>query len=166
MMGKPLFIAVTLVFVCLAVAVAQVNEPPLPPDLKIIPPGAGVSPRLGQLSGIWEGTWDYKAPPGGGGRLRLFPMDLMGRGVKIAIVEIKPPKVQAVYAFSGSPQKPGNWFRIKDASISGDSIVLSWGQPGRRKTVTLNPSGTSGEARASLQAETVTHVLNAVLKKK
>lgn len=165
-MIKSTFITGLLVILCLAVAAAQVNEPPLPPDLKIIPPGAGVSPRLAQLSGVWEGTWDFKAPLGGGGRLKTFPMDIMGRGVKIAIVEIKPPKVQAVYAFSGTPQKPGNWFRIKDASISGDSIVLKWGQPGRIKTVTLSPSGTPGEARATLQAETVDHALNAAMRKK
>ncbi len=165
-MRKTFILAVVLVFLCLSLAVAQVNEPPLPPDLKIIPPGSGVSPRLAQLSGIWEGTWDFKAPLGGGGRLKTFPMDIMGRGVKIAIVEIKPPKIQAVYAFSGTPQKPGQWFWIKDASISGDSIVLKWGQPGRIKTVTLSPSGTPGEARATLQAETVDHALNAVLRKK
>jgi hypothetical protein len=166
MMGKPLFLTITLVFVCLAVAVAQVDEPPLPPDLKIIPPGAGVPPRLVQLSGVWEGTWDFKEPLGGGGRLKTFSMDIMGRGVKIAIVEIKPANVQAVYAFSGSTQKPGNWFRIKDASISGDSIVLRWGQPGKKKTVTLSPAGSPGVARATLQAETVGHVLNATLRKK
>jgi hypothetical protein len=79
-MIKSTFIIGLLVILCLSVAVAQVDEPPLPPNLKIIPPGAGVSPRLAQLSGVWEGTWDFKAPQGGGGIRKLFPMDIMGRG--------------------------------------------------------------------------------------
>jgi len=154
-----------LVFWGLSVAVAQVTDPPLPANLKIIPPGAGVSPRLAQLSGIWEGSWNYEAPPGGGLR-KLFPMDMMGRGVRIAIVEITPPKVEAIYSLGGSPDRPGRWFGVRDASVSGDSIILKWGKPGRKKTVTLRPSGNPGVAHGTLQTETVAHVLKASLRKK
>jgi hypothetical protein len=72
----------------------------------------------------------------------------------------------AIYSLGGSPGTPGKWFRVRDASVSGDSIILKWGKPGRKKTVTLRPSGNPGVAHATLQAETVAHVLNASLRKK
>jgi hypothetical protein len=164
-MRKPALFAGTLVFLWLAVAGAQVNEPPLPPNLKIVPPGAGVAPRLAQLSGIWEGAWDYNAPAGGGS-LRLFPMDAIGRGLKIAVLEINPPQVEAIYSFGGSPTNPGKSFRVAEASIAGDAIVLKWGQPGKKKTVTLQSTGNPGVANATLQLESNAQVLKATLRKK
>jgi len=164
-MRKPIIVSGLLVFFCFSMAVAQVNEPPLPPNLKIIPPGAGVPPRLAQLSGVWEGAWDFNAPPGGGSR-HLFPMDILGRSVKIAIVNITPPKVVAIFSTGGSPSNPGKWFRVSDASVSGDSIVLRWGLPGKKKTLTLSPSGGPGVANATLQTEEVAHILRATLRKK
>jgi len=164
-MRRPVIITGILVLLSLSVAVAQVNEPPLPPDLKIMPPGAGVSPRLAQLSGIWAGAWEYRAPAGGG-HLRLFPMDAVGRGLKIAIVAINPPKVEAIYATGGSDKMPAKFFRVRDASVSGDDIVLKWGQSGNNKTLTLRPSGSPGVAHATLQFEHVAQVLQATLRKK
>jgi hypothetical protein len=169
MMRRPVIIAVVLVLLCLSVAVAQVNEPPLPPNLKIMPPGAGVSPHLAQLSGIWEGAWEYRAPAGGG-RLKLFTMDTavdaMGRGLKIAIIAINPPNVEAIYATGGSESMPGKFFRVRDASVSGDDIILKWGQPGKNKTLTLHPSGNPGVAHATLKFEHSAHVLHVTLRKK
>ena len=164
-MRKPFIIAVVLAFLGLSVALAQVNEPPLPPNLKIVPPAAGISPKLAQLSGIWEGAWDYNAPAGGGLK-RLYHMDVFGRGVKIAILEINPPKVEAIYSTSGSSQKPAKWFRVADASVSGDAIILKWGQPGKRKTVTLRPSGNPGLAHATYEFEKMANVQKATLRKK
>jgi hypothetical protein len=165
-MRKMVFIAAILVFLCLSGAVAQVHEPPLPANLEIKTPGADVSPRLAQLSGIWEGSWDYK--PGGtpGGGLSLLPMDVTGRGLKIAIIEIKPPRVMAIYSFGGSTDKPGKWFRVRDASISGDTIFLKWGKPGEKRTVTLSPSGNPNVANAIMKFEHSSRVLNATLRKK
>jgi len=154
-----------LVLISLSVAVAQINEPPLPPNLKIIPPGAEVPPRLAQLSGIWEGAWNFEAPSGGGSR-HLFQMDIMGRGFKIAVINITPPKVQAIFSSGGSPQNPGKWFLVRDGSVSQDSIVLKWGQPGKARTLTLTPSGTPGVAQASLQAEDFAHILKSTARKK
>jgi hypothetical protein len=165
MMRRPIIIAGILVLLSLSVAVAQVNEPPLPPNLKIMAPGAGVSPRLAQLSGIWEGAWEYRAPAGGG-RLKLFSMDAVGRGLKIAIIAINPPNVEAIYATGGSESMPGKFFRVRDASVSGDDIVLKWGQSGKNKTLTLRPSGNPGVAHATLKFEHVPQVLNATLRKK
>jgi hypothetical protein len=164
-MRKTLVLTGILVFLWLAGAVAQVNEPPLPPNLKIVPPAAGVSPKLAQLSGIWEGAWEYRAPAGGGTR-KLFPMDVMGRGVKIAVVEINPPKVEAIYSSGGSPTNPGKSFRVADASIAGEAIVLKWGQPGRQKTATLHAAGNPGMANATLQFENNAQVPKATLRKK
>ncbi len=154
-----------LVFLCLSVAAAQDHEPSLPPNLKIVPPGAGVPPAVAQLSGIWEGAWDYTAPPGGGSR-KVFAMDITGRGVKIAIVEITPPKVEALYVTSGSPGNPGKSFRVRDASVSGDAIILKWGQPGSAKTVTLRSSGSPGTVQATMQTEGTNKVHKATLRKK
>jgi hypothetical protein len=165
MVRKPGIIAATLVLLCFSMAAAQGNEPSLPPNLKIIPPGAGVSPRLAQLSGIWEGAWEYRAPAGGG-RLKLFPMDVVGRGLKIAIIAINPPNVEAIYSTGGSERMPGKFFRVRDASVSGDDIVLKWGPPGEEKTLTLRPSGSPGVAQATLKFEHVARVLQATLRKK
>lgn len=164
-MRKPFIIAVVLVFLCFSVAVAQVNEPPLPPNLKITPPGAGVSSRLAQLSGIWEGAWEYRAPAGGG-RLKLFSMDAVGRGFKIAIIAISPPNVEAIYSMGGAGNNPPKWFRVREASVTGDDIVLKWGQPGKMKTLTLRPSGNPGKAHATLKFEHVAEVLHATVRKK
>jgi hypothetical protein len=164
-MKKPLIIAVVLVFLCFSLALAQVNEPPLPPNLKITPPVAGVSPKLAQLSGIWEGAWEFRAPAGGG-RLKLFGMDTVGRGLKIAIVAITPPTVEAIYATGGSESMPGKFFRVREASVSGNDIILKWGPPGKNKTLTLSPSGSTGVAQATLKFEHVAQVLHATLRKK
>jgi hypothetical protein len=164
-MRKPFIFAGILVFLCLSVAVAQVNEPPLPPNLKIVPPAAGISPKLAQLSGIWEGAWEYRAPAGGG-RLKYVNIETVGRGLKIAIVAINPPKVEAIYATGGSDTMPGKFFRVRDASVSGNDIVLKWGEPGKGKTVTLSPSGNPGLANATLQYESKAQVQKATLRKK
>ncbi len=153
-------IALFLVGFCLSGAWAQPAEPTLPGNLKIEPPAAGVSPRLAQLSGIWEGTWDYLAPLGGGGGQKSFRMDEIGRGVKIAIVKITPPNVEAIYA------RPGKTFPVKEASVEGDSIVLRFGQPGGKKTVTLSPSGNPQVANATMSAEHKGRPLKATLRKK
>lgn len=164
-MRKPIVIAAILVFLCLSMAVAQVQEPPLPANLKIRPPAAGVSPQLAQLSGIWEGSWDYKAAGGPGGFMMVLPMDVTGRGLKIAIMEIKPPRVGAIYSYGGSTDKPGKWFRVRNASVSGDNIVLQWGKPGEKRTVNLRPSSPT-TANATLELEGSGKVLNATLRKK
>ena len=146
-----------LVFLCLSAAVAQ----ELAPDLKIVPPAAGVPPRLAQLSGIWEGAWESSIS----GKT-VVPMDAIGWGIKVAIVEITPPKVEAFYATSGSPGNPGKSFRVRDASIAGEAIVLKWGQPGEEKTITLTPSGKPGVAQATMETEGKTRVYKATLRKK
>jgi hypothetical protein len=162
---KPVVVAAILVFLCLSVAMAQVHEPPLPSQLQIKPPGAGVSPRLAQLSGIWEGSWDYE-PRGPGGGQALFPMDVTGRGLKIAIAGINPPRVKAIYSYGGSADQPGKWFRVRNASVSGDNIILKWGKPGEQRTVTLSPSGSPTTANATLQLEGTAKILRATLQKK
>ena len=165
-MRKPIVIAAILVFLCLSMAVAQVHEPPLPANLKITPPAGGVSPQLARLSGVWEGSWDYETGTGPGGGMMVFPMDITGRGVKIAIVDIKPPRVKAIYSFGGSTDKPGKWFRVRNASVSGDNIILKWGKPGEQRTVTLRPSASPTTANATLELEGAAKVLKATLQKK
>jgi len=152
-------LAVILVYSVLSGALAQPPEPSLPANLKIEPPAAGVSPRLAQLSGIWEGSWDYVVPPGGGGQ-RLFPMDVIGRELRIAIVRITPPNVKAIYA------RPGRSFQVSEASVAGDTIVLRWGQPGEKKTLTLSPTGDPKVAEAKLEIEGRAKALTAKLRKK
>lgn len=158
-------LAVILAYAALSGALAQSPEPSLPANLKIEPPAAGVSPRLAQLSGIWEGAWDYVAPPGGGGKM-LFQMDIIGRGLKIAIVAISPPTVEAIYSGGGDKDRPGKWFRVRNASVSGDSIILRWGPPGGQKTLTLRPSDNPGVAHATLESEGAPRPLKATLRKK
>ncbi len=165
-MGKPVLISGILVFLCISVALAQVNEPPLPANLQIRPPAAGVSPQLAQLSGVWEGSWDYDTGGGPGGGMSVFPIDITGWGLKIAIAAINPPRVKAIYSYGGSTNQPGKWFRVRNASISGDSIILKWGKPGEQRILTLRPSGSPTTANATLQLEGTAKVLKATLRKK
>jgi len=152
------FITICLGFLCLFAAAQE-----LPADLRIVPPGAGVSPRLAQLSGIWEGAWEYS--PKGPGAKNFVPLDVIGWGVKIAILEINPPKAKALYATSGSPGNPGKCFQVEDAAVSGDAIMLKFGQAGEKKTVTLSPSGNPGVAHATMQSERAALVHKATLRK-
>ncbi len=154
-----LIIAVFLLGFGLSGAWAQPSAPTLPDNLKIESPEAGISPRLAQLSGIWEGSWEYKAPPGGGGQ-KLFPMDIIGREVKIAIVKISPPHVEAIYA------RPGKSFRVKEASVEGDTIVLRFGKPGAKRTLTLSPTGNPQVTEAKLEFEGISQTVKAKLRKK
>lgn len=154
-----LVIAIFLVGFCLSGAMAQPSEPTLPDGLKIESPPAGISPRLAQLSGIWEGSWEYESRPGGGGQ-KLFSMDVMGRGVKIAIAKINPPNVQAVYA------SPGKTFQVREASVAGDTIVLRFGKPGAKRTLTLSPTDNPQVADAKLEYEEMGRTLKAKLRKK
>ena len=154
-----LIIAIFLVGFCLSGAMAQAPEPTLPDDLKIEPPSVGVSPRLAQLSGIWEGSWEYESRPGGGGQ-KLFSMDVMGRGVKIAIVKIAPPEVKAIYA------RPGKSFQVREVSVAGDTIVLRFGKPGAKRTLTLSPTDNPQVADAKLVFEEKGRPLKATLRKK
>lgn len=161
MMKKTGVLALAVILVCsgLSGAWAQHPEPSLPPNLQIEPPAAGVSPRLAQLSGIWEGSWDYVPGPGGGGHM-LFPMDAIGRELKIAIVKIAPPNVKAIYA------GPGKSFPVREASVAGDTIVLRWGKPGEKKTLTLSPTGNTQVAEAKMEIEGKGKALTAKLRKK
>jgi hypothetical protein len=155
-----LVLAILGVGLCLSGALAQPQELTLPDNLEIETPPAGVSPRLAQLSGIWEGSWNYVAPPAGGGGQKVFPMDVIGRGVKIAIVKITPSDVKAIYA------RPGKSFQIKEASVAGDTILLRWGKPGEKKTLTLIPTNNPQVANAKLEFEGMGRTLTAKLRKK
>jgi len=157
---------VFLVFFCFSGTLAQAQEPPLPGNLRIQPPGPGVSPQLAQLSGIWEGMWDYTPAGGPGGGMKLMQMDITGRGLKIAIIAIKPPRVRAIYSYGGSGTKPGKFFMVRNASVAGDTIILKWGKPGEKRTVTLRATGNPQVADAQMEAEGVARVLKATLRKK
>lgn len=157
---------VFLVFFCLSGVLAQIHEPPLPGNLKIQPPGPEVPPQLAQLVGVWEGMWDYAPAGDPGGGLFLGQMDITGRGLKIAIVKIKPPRVRAIYSYGGSAEKPGKFFMVRNASASGDSIILKWGKPGQKRTLTLGATGNPNVADAKLEAEGARKPLTAKLRKK
>jgi len=93
-------------------------------------------------------------------------MDITGRGLKIAIVAINPPRVAAIYSYGGSSGQPGKFFRVRNASVAGDSIILKWGKPGENRTLTLRPTGNPQEAEATLDAEGAPQALKAKLRKK
>jgi len=155
-----LVLAVTVICSVLSGAVAQPPEPSLPPNLKIEPPLAGVSPRLAQLSGIWEGVWTYDREMKPGGTMKLYDQDATGWGLKIAILEINPPNVKAIFA------RPEKFFQVREASVAGDSIVLKWGKPGKKRTLTLSPTSNPKVAEAKLEREGKDRVLKAKLQKK
>jgi hypothetical protein len=164
-MRKTGVFALAVIVICSVLygALAQPPEPSLPANLKIESPEAGVSPRLAQLSGIWEGAWEYKPPVlggGGAGGHRLFPIDVIGYGVKIAIIKISPPNVKAIYA------RPGKSFQVRGEAVAVDTIVLRWGKPGEKRTLTLIPTANPKVADAKLEIEGKTMVLTAKLRKK
>ena len=161
-MRKPgvLALALLLVLFCLSGTLAQPPEPSLPPNLQIQPPAAGVSPRLAQLSGIWEGVWTFEREMKPGGTMKLYKKDVTGWGLKIAILEINPPNVKAIYA------RPGKSIQVREALVAGDTIVLRWGKPGGKNTLTLSPTGNPKVAEAKWEREGKDRVLKAKLQKK
>ena len=60
-MRKAFAILLFPVFACacigLAVAEQSINNCPLPDDWKVVAPDPNASPKLAQLSGVWEGNW-------------------------------------------------------------------------------------------------------------
>jgi hypothetical protein len=107
--------------------------PPLPADMKIQPPPAGLPENIAALSGAWAGQW--------GGAGASIPCT-------IVIERITPQEVSAIYSagdFTRDPDPPG-WRRVK-GTVDGDKIVLRWEvgeQPDPRRdrvTMTLQKKG-------------------------
>uniref|UniRef100_A0A7V4G9G8 Uncharacterized protein n=1 Tax=Desulfobacca acetoxidans TaxID=60893 RepID=A0A7V4G9G8_9BACT len=164
-MTRILIVVGMLALLGLSLYPAPAQGPPLPPGARIVPPAAGVPPRLAQLSGVWEGAWEFDFPAGGGGK-QLFAMDVLGREVKIAVLEISPSRINALCAMGGTPENPLRWFRVREASVAGDGIVLKWGMPGKQKTLTLRPTGNPTVAQATLDLENAPKPIKATLRKK
>lgn len=111
------------------------NEPPLPQDLTIQPPGAAVPAQLAKFSGIWDGSWSN------------------GQCVTIAIERIAPPTVVAIYAIGAVRTTKGIWHKIK-GTVTGDKIFLRWGRKDSVRTVTLQATGDPREIKATFERET------------
>jgi hypothetical protein len=165
MITRILMVVGILAFLGFSLNPVPAQGPDLPPGAKIVPPAAGVSPRLAQLSGVWEGAWEFDFPAGGGGK-KLYAMEVLGREVKIAVLEIAPSRVNALCAMGGTPENPLRWFQVREASVAGDAMVLKWGMSGEQKTLTLRPTGNPGVAQATLDLEKAPRPFKATLRKK
>jgi hypothetical protein len=87
---------------------------PLPSDLRIVQPAAGVPKELGAFSEKWTGVWD--------GILNHI----------LVVEEINPPHAIAVYAYGAAVEwgidSPG-WRRIRGEFIDSTTLKLSLPQP-------------------------------------
>lgn len=96
---------------------------PLPRDINIIAPDPSLG-KIAECSGAWSGNWDNDS----------------FQATTIALEKIEQREVIAAYAFGPYKGYPGGSFRVV-GRIKNDSIVLEWGEPNAKRTVTLTPVG-------------------------
>lgn len=83
---------------------------PMPPDLRIVPPSSDVSPERAAFSGIWIGRWDNVLDTG------------------LAVEEITPPRVSAIYAWGVAPSwniNRAGWVRARRAEFVGADLRVT-----------------------------------------
>ena len=95
---------------------------PLPDDLKIEPPGPGISPSIARLSGAWQG-----------GLAICIPY----RSTTVVVEKLSLEGVTAVYSWGESKAVAPGWLRVI-GSVQGDRIVLKFGQPPHDSTMYLD----------------------------
>jgi hypothetical protein len=84
---------------------ASAEWSPLPKDVRVVPPGPEIPPKLARFSGTWEGT---------------FGSMMDGRQATLVVEEIRPSQSEGfeatvVYSWSGNPDSPAGWKRLKVA---------------------------------------------------
>lgn len=124
-------------------ASSLIQPTPLPETLNIVPPGSDVPAEIAAFSGIWEGIWNN------------------GRSATIAIEEINPPEVIAIYSWGFMNWRHGEagWARYM-ARVEKNSIIIE--RDARRKiTATLLENG---EMRAVYKKRS--EILIGIFKKK
>jgi hypothetical protein len=102
---------------------------PLPDDLKIEPPGPGVSPSVARLSGVWQGELAPACPY---------------RPTTVVVEKLGLDGVTAVYSWGetadyswGYERVVPGWRRVT-GTIQGDRIVLKLGEPPHDSTMYLD----------------------------
>jgi hypothetical protein len=88
-------------------------SPPLPADMKIIPPNSNLPPEISKFSGIWEGTWCF--------RPHLGPARDVQRAILVIEEIVSPENVRLIYTWGPHPlgYEPG-WKRYQ-GSISQEN---------------------------------------------
>jgi hypothetical protein len=101
---------------------------PMPPDLRIVPPPAGVSPEHARFSGRWVGKWDDQLE-------------------HILIVEIEVPagqatEVVAVYSWGAGALGVGlpGWSRVR-GRIEGPSLRIELTRVQATVVYSMQPDG-------------------------
>ncbi len=105
---------------------------PLPPDLKIVPPGPEIDPVLACFSSIWKGVWSVRA--------EAEPYIYIIEHV-LVVEELRRSDARVVYAWGRIfAFKPG-WARNMAAFIDGELKLVI---PSHNAIVTyrMNPNGT------------------------
>ncbi len=95
---------------------------PLPDDLKMEPPGPGISPSIARLSGAWQGD---------------LAICLPYRSTTVIVEKLGLEGVMAVYSWGEYKGAVPGWRRVT-GTIQGDRIVLKFGQPPHDSTMYLD----------------------------
>ena len=95
---------------------------PLPDDVKIEPPGPGVSPSVARLSGAWQGELAICIPY---------------RPTTVVVEKLGPEGVTAVYSWGEYERAVPGWRRVT-GTVQGDRIVLKFGLPPHDSTMYLD----------------------------
>jgi hypothetical protein len=95
---------------------------PLPDDLKIEPPGPGISPSIARLSGAWQGEMAICVPY---------------RSITVVVEKLGPQGVTAVYSWGEYGNDVPGWRRVT-GTVQGETTVLKFGQPPHDSTMYLD----------------------------
>lgn len=80
---------------CATTQSATKKEPPLPKEVKIIPPSSQLPKEIAVFSGKWEGRWENK-------------MESI-----LIVEEIHETWAQVIWSWANDPQIPDNYFRSR-----------------------------------------------------
>jgi hypothetical protein len=127
--GWRLALGLALGFLVAGCAEDSLSVPPMPPDLRVVPPPAGVPPEHARFSGRWVGKWDDQLD-------------------HVLIVELEVPagaitEVIAVYSWGSGSLGVGlpGWSRVRGRIESG-ALRLELTRVQATALYTIQPDGT------------------------
>ncbi len=116
MMNKKAWVLTILAIFCLSACATTESArkaPPLPNDISIIPPAAGLAKELAVFSGKWTGTWNY------------------GMDSILIVEEIGSSWAKVVYSIGDVPRfnVSAKYFRFTCKVTPGPNPKLEWMPP-------------------------------------
>jgi len=117
---------ITFTGVCATAHAQQSANVPMPPDLRVLPPGKDISAELAEFSGKWYGVWD----------------NILEH--VLAVKEVTPTHVVVVYAVGTAPawniHQP-RWYEV-NAEFVDKALVVKFPRIQVTVTYKMNKDGT------------------------